>query len=119
MLTQASSMSNLEEKFNEFVSKFVKFNSELQQCKKFHLYLQTRIIQLKHKTVANSQYRGETIELNPVPADITEDVLEEHFCKGLSLTGVNVVPNDLHACHQMKMPDSHSHIQILQAKQFS
>ena len=53
-----------------------------------------------------------------MPADITEDVLEEHFCKGLSLTGVNAVPNDLHACHQMKMPDSHSHIQILQAKKF-
>ena len=119
MLTQASSMSNLEEKFNEFVSKFVKFNSELQQCKKFNSYLLTRIIQLKRKTVANSQYsRGETIELNPVPADITEDVLEENFCKGLSLTGVNVVPNDLHACHQMKMSDSHSHIQILQAKIF-
>ena len=43
-VNQASSMSNLEEKFNEFVSKFVKFNSELQQCKKFNLYLQTRII---------------------------------------------------------------------------
>ena len=78
-----------------------------------------KIIQLERNAVANSQYsRRETIELNPVPADITEDVLEEHFCKGLSLTGVNVVPNDLHACHQMKMPDSHSHIQILQAKKF-
>ena len=31
---------------------------------------------------------------------ITEDVLE--ICKALSLLGVNVVSNDLHACHQMK-----------------
>ena len=53
--------------------------------------------------MTNSQYsRRETIELNPVPADITEDVLEENVCKALSLTGVNVVPNDLHACHRMK-----------------
>ena len=55
--------------------------------------------------MTNSQYsRRETIELNPVPADITEDVLEENICKALSLTGVNV-PNDLHACHQMKRTD--------------
>ena len=37
-----------------------------------------------------------------MPADITEDVLDENFCKTLSLTGVNVVPNVLHACHLMK-----------------
>ena len=40
-----------------------------------------------------------------MPADITEDVLEENICKALSLTGVNVVPNDLHACHRMKRSD--------------
>ena len=56
--------------------------------------------------MTNSQYsRRETIELNPVPADITEDVLEENICKALSLTGVNIVPNDLHACHRMKRSD--------------
>ena len=56
--------------------------------------------------MTNSQYsRRETIELNPVPADITEYFLEENICKALSLTGVNVVPNDLHACHRMKRTD--------------
>ena len=45
--------------------------------------------------MTNHQYiKKETIELNPVPADITDDVLEENICKALSLTGVNVVPND-------------------------
>ena len=47
----------------------------------------------------------ETIELNPVPAEIHEDVLEENICKALSLTGVNVVSEDLHACHLMKRSD--------------
>ena len=42
------------------------------------------------------------MELNPVPAEIHEDVLEESVSKALSLTGVNVVPEDLHACHRMK-----------------
>ena len=51
----------------------------------------------------NSQYgRWETIELNPVPAEIHEYVLEDSICKALSLTGVNVVPEDLQACHRMK-----------------
>ena len=40
-----------------------------------------------------------------MPADITEDVLEESICKALSLTGVNVVPNDLHSCHRLKRSD--------------
>ena len=93
-------LSNLEDKFNVFLSKYDKVNSELQQCKKFNSHLLTRIIQLERNAVTNSQYsRRETIELNPVPADITGDVLEENVCKALSLTGVNVVPNDLHACH--------------------
>ena len=41
-----------------------------------------------------------------MPADITEDVLKENVCKALSLTGVNVVPNDLYTCHQMKISNN-------------
>ena len=40
--------------------------------------------------------------MNPIPVEIHEDVLEDSICKSLSLTGVNVVPEDLQACHQMK-----------------
>ena len=40
-----------------------------------------------------------------MPSDITEDVLEQNVWKALSLTGVNVVPNDLHTCHRMKRLD--------------
>ena len=58
-------LSNLEEKFNDFLSKYDNVNSELQQCKKFNSHLLTRIIQLEHNAVTNSQYiRRETIELN-------------------------------------------------------
>ena len=43
----------------------------------------------------NAQYNGrEAMELNPVPTDIIEDVLEENICKALSLTGVNIISND-------------------------
>ena len=61
---------------------------------------------MERNTVTSSQYsRRETIEFNPVPAEIHEDVLEESICKPLSLTGVNVVPEDLHSCHHMKRSD--------------
>ena len=74
--------------------------------KSFNSHLLTRIIQLECNGVTNSQYSGRnTIELNPVPAEIHEDVLEESICKALSLTGVNVVPEDLHAFHRMKRSD--------------
>ena len=99
-------LTDLSERFNEFTSKYDKVYSELQQCKSFNSLLITRIIQLEHNAVTNSQYsRRETIELNPVPAEIGEDVLEESICKVLSLTGVDVAPEDLHACHHMKRSD--------------
>ena len=95
-------LSNLSEKFNEFLSKY-KIHSELQQSKQFNSHLLTQIIQLECNAVTNSQYsRRETIELNPVPADITEDILDENICKALSLTGVN---DNLHTCHQMEISD--------------
>ena len=101
-----SKLTDMSERFNEFTSKYDKVCSELQQCKSFNLHLNTRIIQLECNAVTNSQYsRPETIELNPVPAGIHEDVLEESIYKVLSLTEVNVVPEDLHACHRMKRTD--------------
>ena len=99
-------LTDLSERFNEFTSKYDKVYSELQQCKSLNSHLLTRIIQLERNAVTNSQNnRRETIELNPVPTEIHEDVLEESICKVLSLTGVNVVPEDLHTCHRMKRSD--------------
>ena len=95
-------LTDLPERFNEFTLKYDVY-SELQVCKSFNAHLLTRIIQLERNAVTNSQYsRREAIALNPVPAEIHEDVLEESFYKALSLTGVNVVPDDLQACHCMK-----------------
>ena len=84
-------LSYLSEKFNEFSSKYDKVHSELQQCENFNSHLLTRIRQLERNAVANSQYsRRLTMQLNRVPANITEDNLEESICKALSLTRVNV-----------------------------
>ena len=99
-------VSDLTETFNEFTSKYDGVCFELQQCKSFNSHLLTRIILLERSVVTDSWYsRRETIELNYVPAEIQEDVSEESVCKALSLTGVNVVPEDLHAFHRMKRSD--------------
>ena len=92
--------------FNEFTSKYDNVYSESQHCKSYNSHLLTRIIQLERNAATNSQYsRQETIELNPVPAEIHEDALEDNIYKALSLTGVNLVPEDLQACHRMKRLD--------------
>ena len=99
-------LTGLSEKFNEFTSKYDKVYSELQQRTSFNSHLLYRIIQLDRNSVTNSQYsRRETIEVNPVPAEIQDDVLEVSVCKASSLTGVTVAPEDLHACHRMKRSD--------------
>ena len=68
-------LTDLSDRFNEFTSKHDKVYSELQQCKSYNSHLLTRIIQLERNTVTNSLYsRRETIELNPVSAEIHEDV---------------------------------------------
>ena len=70
------------------------------------IFIFSTIIQLGRNAVTNSQYsRREKTEVNPVPAEIQDDVLETSICKALSLTGVNAAPGDLHTCHRMKRSD--------------
>ena len=89
-------LTDLSDRFNEFTSKYDKVYSELQQCKSYNSHLLTSLIQLECNAVTNFQCSSqETTELNPVPAEIHEDVLEDSICRALSLTGVNTVPEDL------------------------
>ena len=96
-------LSELTEKFNDFVSKHDKINSELQISRNCNNHLLQRITQLERNAVTNSQYqRRETIEINPVPESLEDEILEENGCKAFSLTDVNVTPEQLHLCHHLK-----------------
>ena len=100
-------LNDLPEKFNEFTSKYDKVYLELQLCKSFSSHLLIRIIQLEHNPATNFQYsRRKTIELNPMSVEIHDDVLEESVCKVLLLTGVNIVPEDLHVYQCIKRSSS-------------
>ena len=97
--------SELNDCFNNFESKYEMVNSNLLIARRNDLLLD-RIPQLKHNNLNNAQYnRRETLEINPVPSDIADDVLEQSVCQALSLTGTSVEPDDLQACHRMRKKD--------------
>ena len=71
--------------------------------KNFNTLLHQRIIQLERSTVNNAQYHGrESLEVNLIPCDIGDNVLEETLCRAISLTGHEVTPDDLHKCYRLK-----------------
>ena len=45
---------------------------------------------------------AKSMEINPVPASISNAEMEDSICKALSLTGQEVFPDDLQACHRLK-----------------
>ena len=81
-------------------------NSNLSISKRCNELLLERITQLERNNLNNAQYnRTETLEINPVPSDIADDVLEQSVCQALSLTGISAQPDDLQACHRMRKKD--------------
>ena len=92
--------------FNNFKSKYENVNSNLSISRCCNDLLLEHITQLEHNNLNNTQYhRRETLEINPVPSDIVDDVLEQFVYPELSLTGISVEPNDLQACHHMRKKD--------------
>ena len=62
---------------------------------------------MERNAISNGQYHPrESLEINPVPASIAYDVLENSVCRTLSLTGHEVKPDDLQACHRLKKKDT-------------
>ena len=96
----------LKDKFDTFAAKHEKLKPDLLITKNCNTLLHQRIIQLKMKAVNNAPYhRRESLEVNPVPRDIGENVLEEKICRAISLTGHEVTSDDLLACHRVKNKD--------------
>ena len=99
-------LKELTDKFDNFSKKYEELKSDLNVTKKCNPLLHSCIVQLEKNVVSNAQYhRREALEFNPVPQDIYDNVLEDTICKALSLTGQEVVPEDLHVCHRMSNRD--------------
>ena len=98
-----SKIADLTNQFNGFLREYEAFSSDLainRNCKR----LQTeRVVQSERNAVTNVQYHWrDSVEVNPVPPSISDEELELSICKALSLTGHEVKPNDLQACHRLK-----------------
>ena len=107
VLKTSSKLSDLASRFDDFLRRYEILSSELTVSKNCNRLLSERIVQLERNAVNNAQYhRRESLEINPVPAAIGDDVLESSVCRALSLTGHEVKPDDLQACHRLKKKDT-------------
>ena len=91
-----SKLANLTTRFDDFARRFEILYSEPAVSKNGNCLLAERIIQLKINAVSNAQYfRRKLIEISPAPASVSDEELEENICKTLSLSGHEVIPDDL------------------------
>ena len=94
-------------RFDDFLRQYKILSLELTVSKNCNWLLSKRIVQVERNAVSNAQYHGrESLEINPVPATIGDDVLESSICRALPLTGHEVKPDYLQACHRLKKKDT-------------
>ena len=106
-MTLHKKISDLTNRFNYFLRKFEVVSSELAIARNCNRLLTERVVQLERNAVTNAQYhRRESVEVNPVPPSISDEELELNICQALSLTGHEVKPDDLQACHRLKKKES-------------
>ena len=92
---------------DDFALKFDHVFSEMQISKTCNSLLRKQIIDLERSSLDNAQYLGrEMIEISPVPLELSKNELEGLVCKALSLSGNEVYPDDLEACHHPKKKEN-------------
>ena len=102
-----SKISDLTNRFDDFLRRFEVVSSDLAIIRNCNRLLTERVVQLERNAVTNAQYhRRESVEVNPIPPSISDEELELNIYEALSLTGNEVKPNDLQACHRLKKKES-------------
>ena len=102
-----SKISDLTNRFDDFLRRFEVVSSDLAIIRNCNRLLTERVVQLERNAVTNAQYhRRESVEVNPIPPSISDEELELNICKTLFLTGHEVKPNYLQACHRLKKKES-------------
>ena len=102
-----SKISDLKSRFDDFLRRFEVVSSDLAITRNCNRLLTERVVQLERNVVTNAQYhRRELVEVNPILPPISDEELEVSICKALSLTGYEVKPNNLQACHRLKKKES-------------
>ena len=103
----SSKLSDLSNRFDDFLRRFEVVSSDLAIARNCNKLLTERVVQLERNAVTNAQYhRRESVEVIPVPPSINDEKLKVNICKAFSLTGHEVKPSDLQACHHLKKKES-------------
>ena len=103
----SSKLSDLTSHFNNFLRRYETLSSELTVSKNCNRFLNEKIVRLERNAINSGQYHHcESLEINPVPATIGDDVLGSSVCRALSLASHEVKPDDLQACHHSKKKDT-------------
>ena len=98
-----SKISDLTNQFDDFLRRFEVVSSDLSITRNCNRLLTERVVQLERNVVTNAQYHQQKlVEVNPVPPSISDEELELNICKALTLSGHEIKPNDLQACHCLK-----------------
>ena len=96
----------LNDIFDTFAAKIKELKSDLLMTKSCNTLLHQPTIQLERNVDKNAPYNlRESLEVNPVPSDIGDNVLEETVCIAISLTGHEFTPDDSDVCHQLQNKD--------------
>ena len=84
----SSKLSDLINRFNDFLRQCEILFSEVTVSKNCNRLPSERIVQLERNSVNNIQFhRRESLKINPVPASVGDDVLESSLCRAFSVTG--------------------------------
>ena len=98
-----SKISDLTNQFDDFLRRFEVVSSDLAITRNCNRLLTERVVQLERNVVTNAQHHQQKlVEVNPVPPSISDEELELNICKALTLSGHEIKPNDLQACHCLK-----------------
>ena len=99
----ADQIKTLTDRFDEFVGKGEKLQSDLVISKNCNFLIVNSIINLERNALSNGQYiRGEMLGIYLVSHSINTVDLEEKVCEALPVTDTEVKPDDLDACHRTK-----------------
>ena len=102
-----SKISDLTNRFEDFLRRFKVVSSDLAITRNCNRLLTERVVQLESSSVTNAQYhQRELVEVNPIPASISDEELKLNICETLSLTEHEVKPKDLQACRRLKKKES-------------
>ena len=102
-----SKISDLTNRFDDFLRRFDVVSSDFAITENCNRSLTERVVQLERNAVTNPQYhQRESVEVNPVPPSISDEELELNICKALYLTGHEIKPDNLQACHGLKKKES-------------